>query len=102
MNIAAAYEDMVTKFRIRGKVRKVVVDNALSMVRAFDVCLPGLYINEVKNESIDENGNTNDLDVLEEELDLNKVLALLPPDRSSCFAHTQQLCLLTYLLRCLQ
>lgn len=93
VNIATAYEDIVTKFGIRGKVRKVVADNASSMVRAFDICLPGLYGNEVKNESIKENGDIDNLDILEEELDLNEVLALLPPDRSSCFAHTQQLCI---------
>lgn len=93
VNIATAYEDIVTKFGIRGKVRKVVADNASSLVRAFDVCLPGLYEDEVRNESSGENGDTIDLDILEEELGLNEVLALLPPDRSSCFAHTQQLCI---------
>ncbi|XP_068245594.1 zinc finger BED domain-containing protein 4-like [Palaemon carinicauda] len=35
---ASTYEDIVTEFGIRGKVRKVVADNALSMVRAFDCC----------------------------------------------------------------
>ena len=93
MNIATAYEGIVTKFAIRGKVRKVVADNALSMVKAFDISLPGLYGNEVKNESIKENGDIDNLDILEEELDLNEVLALLPPDWPSCFTHTQQLCI---------
>ncbi|XP_068246789.1 zinc finger BED domain-containing protein 4-like [Palaemon carinicauda] len=62
------------------------------MVRAF-VCLPGLYGNEVTKESIDEKRDTDNLDILEEKLDLNEVLVLLPPDRSSYFAHTQQLCI---------
>lgn len=71
----------------------MVADNASSMVRAFDICLSGLYGNEVKNESIKENGDIDNLVILEEELDLNEVLALLPPVRFSCFAHTQQLCI---------
>ncbi|KAG7153591.1 AC9 transposase-like 1 [Homarus americanus] len=93
VNIATAYEEIVMKFGIRGKVRRVVADNASSMVRAFDVCLPGLYGDEVRSESSGENENEDALDILEKELDLDEVLALLPPDWSSCFAHTQQLCI---------
>ncbi|KAG7177308.1 hypothetical protein Hamer_G000607 [Homarus americanus] len=81
------------KLGIRGKVRRVVADNASSMVRAFDVCLPGLYGDKIRSESSGENENKDALDILEEELDLDEVLALLPPERSNCFAHTQQLCI---------
>ncbi|KAG7159818.1 AC9 transposase-like 5 [Homarus americanus] len=93
VNIATAYEEIVMKFGIRGKVRRVVANNASSMVRAFDVCLPGLYGDEVRSEGSGENENEDALDILEEELDLDEVLALLPPERSSCFVHTQQLCI---------
>lgn len=89
VNIAASYEDVVTKFGIRNKVRRVVADNASSIVKAFNVCLPGLYEDSSRRCADDEDMK----DLLEEETDLDEALALLPPERNACFAHTLQLCI---------
>ena len=84
LNIATAYEDLVDRYGIRGKVKKVVADNASSMIKAFDVCLPGLYDNKERD--------SDEADVIEEELDMELGVLQYLPERMSCFAHTQQLC----------
>ena len=65
-----------------------MADNASSMVKAFDVCLPGFHVAEAEDISYQDQEET---DVIEEEINMEDVLKFLP-ERMSCFAHTQQLC----------
>lgn len=88
VNIASAYEEIVTRFNIQGKVKKIVADNASSMVKAFDVSLPSFYIDQ--EEDAENLCNPNFVDE-DEDTCLESVLSFLP-QRMGCFAHSQQLC----------
>ena len=95
-NIAEAYDNVVEKFRLTAKVKKVVSDNASSMIKAFQVSLPEFTLHKTIEEINEDNEKQLDPDpeqeVLEEGADLHALLAYLP-ERVSCFAHTQQLCI---------
>ena len=97
-NIAKAYDDVIEKFKLTSKVTKVVSDNASSRVKAFQILLAEFIL----HKTVDEVGeNDNELlladficehDFVEGNADLNPLLSYLP-ERVSCFAHTQQLCI---------
>ena len=95
-NIAEAYDNVVEKFRLRAKVKKVVSDNAFSMIKAFQVSLPEFTLHKTIEEINENNEKQLDPDpeqeMLEEGADLRALLAYLP-ERVSCFAHRQQLCI---------
>ena len=95
-NIAEAYDNFVEKSRLTAKVKKVVSDNASSMIKAFQVSLPEFTLHKTIEEINEDNEKQLDPDpeqeVLEEGADLHALLAYLP-ERVSCFAHTQQLCI---------
>lgn len=88
-NIPSPYEETVNRFSIEGQVKKVVADNASSMVKAFDISLPSLYIEQEEEEA----GNSCDPNICDnnEDVCLDDILAFLP-QRMGCCAHTQQLC----------
>ena len=92
-HIAEKYQEIMDKFNIAKKVKKVVADNASNITRAFEEVLPGFdeYINE---DEENEDFNDDDDELLMEDSqtenddDLERV-----PQRKRCFAHTEQLCL---------
>ena len=88
VNIASAYEEIVTRFNIQGKVKKIVADNASSMVKAFDVSLPSFYVDQEEDA---ENLCPPSLVDEHEDTCLENILSFLP-QRMGCFAHSQQLC----------
>jgi len=49
-NIAEAYDNVIQKFRLTTKVKKVVSDNASSMVKAFQVSLPEFTLHKTGEE----------------------------------------------------
>ena len=95
VNIANRYEDVVMRYQIDGKVRRIISDNASSMKKAIELSLIDMKTleqeaAEMKSEEglhFSDKGNLQD-----PEVDLNTLLALLPK-RVSCFAHTMQLCI---------
>ena len=68
--------------------------NASSMVKAFQVSLPEFILHKTDDEvGGDDNeqlllDSVSELDFVEEDTDLNSLLAYLP-ERVSCFAHTK-------------
>ena len=95
VNIANRYEDVVMRYQIDRKVRRIISDNANSMEKAFELTLKNIKTLEQeaaemksdKNLHFSDKGNLQDIEV-----DVNTLLALLPK-RVSCFAHTMQLCI---------
>ena len=83
------------RYQIDGKVRRIISDNANSIVKAFELTLKNIKTLEQeaaemksdKNLHFSDKGNLQDI-----EEDLNTLLAPLPK-RVSCFAHTMQLCI---------
>ena len=93
VNIANRYEDVVMRYQIDGKVRRIIRDNASSMKKAFELSL--IDMKALEQEAVemksDEDLHFSDKGNLQDpEVDLNTLLALLPK-RVSCFAHTMQL-----------
>ena len=87
-NIYEVFQDIVASYKISNKISSIITDNASNMVKAFS--LPG-YINTYQESDISESEDDND-DHSEDIFDYeDDVLDLLPPTRSSCFAHTLQL-----------
>ncbi|XP_076808523.1 zinc finger BED domain-containing protein 4-like [Clavelina lepadiformis] len=95
-NIAEAYDNVIEKFRFTTKVKKVVSDNASSMIKAFQVSLPEFTLHKTGEEINEDNEKQLNPDpeqeMSEEGADLHALLTYLP-ERVSCFAHTQQLCI---------
>lgn len=50
-NIASANEEIVSRFSIQGKVKKVVAVNASSMVKEFDISMPSFYLEQEEEEA---------------------------------------------------
>ena len=97
-NISKAYGDVIEKFKLTSKVTKVVSDNTFSMVKAFQILLLEFILHKTVDE-VGENDNEvlvadsiSEHDFVEGDADLNYLLSCLP-ERVSCFAHTQQLCI---------
>lgn len=88
-NIAMLYDHVTTRYNITGKIAKVVSDNASSMKKAFSTSLPRLLETKMHEEGYEDEATDED-DVIDEELDLNDLLAYCP-QRVSCFAHSVQL-----------
>ena len=98
VNIANGYEDVVMRYQIDGKVRRIISDNASSMKKAFELTLIDMKTSEAAEQKAAEMKNDKDLHLNDEgnvqdpEVDLDTLLALLP-HRVPCFAHTMQLCI---------
>ena len=94
-NIANRYEDVVMRYQIDGKVRRIISDNASSMKKAFELTLIDMKAleQEAAEMKSDEDLHFSDKGNLQDpEVDLNTLLAVLSK-RVSCFAHTMQLCI---------
>ena len=95
VNIANRYEDVVMRYQINSKVRRIISDNPSSMKKAFELTL--IHMKALEQEAA-EMKSDNDLHFSDEGnlqdpvIDLNTLLALLPK-RALCFAHTMQLCI---------
>ena len=85
MNIATAFEEIVAKYEIQRKVKKVVSDDASSMICAFRTSLV-----QLRKE---EEPQREETDIVDADQDVDLLLLHLP-QRESCFAHTLQLCVL--------
>ena len=95
VNTTNRYEDVVMRYQIDGKVRRIISDNATSMKKAIELSLIDMKTleqeaAEMKSEEglhFSDKGNLQD-----PEVDLNTFLALLPK-KVYCFAHAMQLCI---------
>ena len=98
VNIANRYEDVVMRYQIDGKVRRIISDNASSMKKAFELTLIDMKTSEAAEQEAVEMKNDEDLHLNDEgnvqdpEVDLDTLIALLP-QRVPCFAYTMQLCI---------
>ena len=95
VDIANRYEDVVMRYQIVDKVRRIMSGNASSIKKAFDLTLIDMKALEQEAAAIksDEDLHFSDKGNLQDpEVDLNTLLALMPK-RVSCFAHTMQLCI---------
>ena len=93
VNTANRYEDVVMRYQIDGKVRRIIRDNASSMKKAFELSLTDMKAREQEAAKMksDEDLHFSDKGNLQDpEVDLNTLLALLLK-RVSCFAHAMQL-----------
>ena len=93
VNIANRYENVIMRYQIHGKVRRIISDNASSMKKAFELSLIDMKALEQEAAEIksDEDLHFSDKgNLLDSKVDLTTLLALLPK-RVSCFAHTMQL-----------
>ena len=91
VNIANRYEDVVMKYQIDGKVRRII--NNGSMKKTFELTLVDMKAleQEAAEMKSDEDLHFSDKENFQHpEVDLNTLLEL-PPKRVSCFAHTMQL-----------
>ena len=95
VNIANRYEDVVMKYQIDGKARRIITNNASSMKKAFELSLIDMKAleQEAAKMKSDENLHFSDKGNLQDpKVDLNTLLALLPM-RVLYFAHIMQLCI---------
>ena len=95
VNIANRYEDVVMRYQIDRKVRRIISDNASLMKKAFELSLIDMKAleQEAAEMKSDEDLHFSDKrNHQDPEVDLNTLLALLPK-RVSCFAHTMPLCI---------
>ncbi len=77
-HIFQEYENTVSSFEIRSKVKHIVTDHASNMLKAFN--LPGF-----------EDDAEEDLDEDENDVNKNDDLDILPVKHHGCFAHALQL-----------
>ena len=85
-NIAQNYEELISFYKLKGKVIHIVTDNASNMLKAFR--LPGfdvLIADELDSEPSDEE---DEVDI--QSVDVTNSLSYLP-EHDSCFIHTLQL-----------
>ena len=88
-NIFEIFQEIIASFEINNKISSIITDNAYNMVNAFsNFSLPGFVCQqeEFDNSDIEDDGFIEPNFHFEDD-----VLALLPPIRNSCFAHTLQL-----------
>ena len=81
VNIASRYENVVMRYQIDGKVRRIISDSASSMKKAFELSL--IDMKALEQEAVemksDEDLHFGDKGNLQDpEVDLNTLLALLP------------------------
>lgn len=89
-NIFEIFQEIIASFEINNKISSIITDNAYNMVNAFsNLSLPGFVYQQEESDNSDIEDDTDSL--IEPNLDFEDVLALLPPVRNSCFAHTIQL-----------
>ena len=87
-NIYDKFQKMITSFEISNKISTIITDNAYNMVNAFSLHrFDTLQQESDQSDSEDDFENYGDPNF---ELE-DDALALLPPVRTSCFAHTPQL-----------
>ena len=93
-NIFLEYKNVLDQFGLDGKVFKIVTDNASNMLKAFDVTIPELAIDD--DDTDDETADTDEAIACTsttgadmDEIELDEMLTF--PDRISFFAHTLQL-----------
>ena len=85
-NIAQNYEELISFYKLKGKVTHIVTDNASNMLKAFRLAVFGVLIaDELDSEPSDEEdeGDIQSVDVT------NSLIYL--PEHDSCFIHTLQL-----------
>jgi len=89
-----AFDEVVGRYGIQGKVKKVVCDNASSMKKAFDHSLPtmmAILLAEANDSDEEANVDNEEDDGILDVADDQEELFSLCPQRVSCFAHTLQL-----------
>ena len=88
-NIFEIFQEIIASFEIYNKISSIITDNAYNMMNAFsNFSLPGFVCQqeEFDNSDIEDDSFIDPNFHFEDD-----VLALLPPIRNSCFAHTLQL-----------
>ena len=87
-NIYDKFQEIIASFEINNKISTIITDNAYNMVNAFS--LPGFDTLQQESDQSDSEDDIENYGDPNFELE-DDALALLPPVRNSCFAHTLQL-----------